>query len=120
MKPQVFAEAITKLVLEKKYNVKAVMNPSDPPDLIFEKDGKCIGVEVTCLYDQIKIGNDKISEKGLKKEVEIGIVNRVHARLKQDDSIVYPDKKRFRINPDIHEIKFGEIDCHEDFKRDER
>ena len=116
LKPQVFAEAITKLVLEKKYNVKAVMNPSDPPDLIFEKDGKCIGVEVTCLYDQIKIGNDKISEKGLKKEVEIGIVNRVHARLKQDDSIVYPDKKRFRINPDIHEIKFGEIDCHEDFK----
>ncbi len=116
VKPQVFAETITKLVLEKKYNVKAVMNPSDPPDLIFEKDGKCIGVEVTCLYDQIKIGNDKISEKGLKKEVEIGIVNRVHARLKQDDSVVYPDKKRFRINPDIHEIKFGEIDCHEDFK----
>ena len=34
------------------------------PDLIFEKDGKRIGVEVTCLYDQIKIGNDKISEKG--------------------------------------------------------
>lgn len=116
VKPQVSAEAITKLVLEKKYNVKAVMNPSDPPDLIFEKDGKRIGVEVTCLYDQIKIGNDKISEKGLKKEIEIGIVNRVHACLKQDDSVVYPDKKRFRINPDIHEIKFGEIDCHKDFK----
>ena len=116
VKPQVFAETVTQLVLEKKYNVKAVMNPSDPPDLIFEKDGKRIGVEVTCLYDQIKIGNDKISEKGLKKEVEIGIVNRVHARLKQDDSIIYPDEKRFRINPDIHAIKFGEIDCHEDFK----
>ena len=116
VKPQVFAETITKLVLEQKYNVNAIMNPNDPPDLIFEKDGKCIGVEVTCLYDQIKIGNDKISEKGLKKEVEIGIVNRVHARLKQDDSIVYPDEKRFRINPDIHEIKFGEIGCHEDFK----
>ena len=117
VKPQVFAETITKFVLEKKYNVKAVMNPSDPPDLIFEKDGKRIGVEVTCLYDQIKIGNDKISEKGLKKEVEIGIVNRVHARLVQDDSVVFPDKKLFRIQPDIHEIKFGEIDCHKDFKR---
>ena len=116
VKPQVFAETVTQLVLEKKYNVKAVMNPSDPPDLIFEKDGKRIGVEVTCLYDQIKIGNDKISEKGLKKEVEIGIVNRVHARLIEDDSIVLPDEKRFRINPDIHAIKFGEIDCHEDFK----
>ncbi|MCY4644477.1 MAG: hypothetical protein OXB88_07650 [Bacteriovoracales bacterium] len=116
VKPQVFAETITKFVLEKKYTVKAVENPNDPPDLIFEKDGKCIGVEVICLYDQIKIGNDKISEKGLKKEVEIGIVNRVHARLIQDDSIVYPDEKRFRINPDIHAIKFGEIDCHEDFK----
>ena len=116
VKPQVSAEAITKLVLEKKYNVKAVMNPSDPPDLIFEKDGKRIGVEVTCLYDQIKIGNDKISEKGLKKEIEIGIVNRVHTRLIEDDSVVYPDEKRFRINPDIHEIKFGAIDCHEDFK----
>lgn len=116
LKPQVFAETITKLVLEKKYNVKAVENPSDPPDLIFEKDGKCIGVEVTCLYDQIKIGNDKISEKGLKKEIEIGIVNRVHTRLIEDDSIVLPDEKRFRINPDIHEIKFGEIDCHKDFK----
>ena len=116
VKPQVFAETVTQLVLEKKYNVKAVMNPSDPPDLIFEKDGKCIGVEVTCLYDQIKIGNDKISEKRLKKEVEIGIVNRVHARLIEDDSIFLPDEKRFRINPDIHAIKFGEIDCHEDFK----
>lgn len=116
VKPQVFAETVTQLVLEEKYNVKAVMNPSDPPDLIFEKDGKCIGVEVTCLYDQIKIGNEQIPEKGFKKEVEIGIVNRVHARLKQDDSIVLPDEKRFRINPDIHAIKFGEIDCHEDFK----
>ncbi|MYB57360.1 MAG: hypothetical protein F4X51_13275 [Gemmatimonadetes bacterium] len=116
VKPQVFAETVTQLVLEEKYNVKAVMNPNDPPDLIFEKDGKRIGVEVTCLYDQIKIGNDKIPEKGLKKEVEIGIVNRVHARLIEDDSIVLPDEKRFRINPDIHAIKFGEIDCHEDFK----
>lgn len=116
LKPQDIAEVITKLVLENKYDVKAIMNPNDPPDLIFEKDGKRIGVEVTCLYDQIKIGNEQISEKGLKKEVEIGIVNRVHARLIEDDSVVYPDKKRFRINPDIHAIKFGEIDCHEDFK----
>ena len=43
VKPQVIAETITKLVLEKKYNVQAVENLSDPPDLIFEKDGKCIG-----------------------------------------------------------------------------
>ena len=58
----------------------------------------------------------RFQKKGSKKEVEIGIVNRVHARLREDDSIVLPDEKRFRINPDIHEIKFGEIDCHEDFK----
>ena len=58
----------------------------------------------------------RFRKKGLKKEVEIGIVNRVQARLIQDDSIVLPDKKLFRIQPDIHAIQFGEIDCHEDFK----
>ena len=51
MKLQDYAEQLAKQVLQKENNARCIVKGEEPPDWKFRENGKKIGVEVTCLFN---------------------------------------------------------------------
>ena len=84
------AEAFSKIAIEKQLGVK-VEKADDPPDLKFYQDGKCIGVEVTCLFEVVDLTKNgrKVSSQHVQEFLK-GIAQKVQNSLAKDASITFP------------------------------